>query len=111
MAPPQCRVILHEWPPHRIKHEVCSPLRPPGALSINLPSGEKMRAQVTRCIATGNQLIPQRMIKILIAALLLGAAALAAPLLGNASRNMACTQGFSLTTFYTGCDLTHPVNH
>jgi hypothetical protein len=48
--------------------------------------------------------------KIIVAGLLLGAAALAAPLLGNVARNMACTQGHSLVIFYTGCDLAHPVN-
>jgi hypothetical protein len=47
---------------------------------------------------------------ILIGAALLGAAALAVPLLANVPRNIACTRGGLVTVFYVGCDLVHPVN-
>jgi hypothetical protein len=40
----------------------------------------------------------------LIGVLLVGAALLAAPLLGNAARNMACSNGFALTVVYVGGD-------
>jgi hypothetical protein len=46
--------------------------------------------------------------KLIIAGLLIGALALAAPLLGNVHRNMACTQGFALTTLFRPCQRQRP---